>query len=452
MMNLACIPNMVGGHLGGWRHPSSFENSVMNLEAFIEMVKIAERGTLDCVFLADGNGVRSMDRPALFAANFPSARPAMFEPTTLLSAAAMVTTRIGLVATATSTFDEPWMVARRFASMDHISKGRAGWNLVTASNALDALNFGRTEPVSREDRYARAQEFYEVVTALWDSWAPDAFPQDKATGQYLNPARVRPIDHEGAHFRVKGPLSLPPTPQGRPVVFMAGQSPPGLELAARYADAVFGAGSTKQDCIDANADLKSRMAKYGRPTSQLKFLPGVSIFTGETEADAERLYTDLQSLISPVLGVHYLSKQVHYDLEGHDLDGPLPPEVPTETVGGSSLRRYMIEMARRENLTIRQLYQRVLPSTGSPVFKGDASQVADQMEDWFASGACDGFTILAPIQPRGLTDIVDRVIPELRRRGLFRKSYETSTLRGHLGLADAPSQWNRAADNQAAAE
>jgi alkanesulfonate monooxygenase len=448
MMNLACIPNMVGAHLGGWRHPEAFENSVMNLQAFVEMVQIAERGTLDAVFLADGNGVRDMDRPALFAANFPSARPAMFEPTTLLSAVAMVTQRIGLVATATSTFDEPWMVARRFASMDHISGGRAGWNLVTASNADDALNFNHGEPVGREQRYARAQEFYEVVVKLWDSWAPDAFVQDKASGRYLDPTRVGPIDHQGEHFQVKGPLSLPPTPQGRPVVFMAGQSIPGMELAARYADAMFGAGSTKADCIAAYADIKGRMAKYGRTPDQMKILPGVSVYVGQTAEDAERLYETLQGLISPALGVHYLSKQVERDLEDLDLDGPLPADLASETVGGSSLRRYIIDMARRDNLTIRQTYERVLPAIGGPVFKGTASQVADEMEDWYTSKAADGFTIMAPIQPRGLRDFVDLVVPELRRRGLFRKAYETTTLRGHLGLAEPPSQWTQPAPAQ----
>jgi alkanesulfonate monooxygenase len=333
--------------------------------------------------------------------------------------------------------------------MDHISKGRAGWNLVTASNQLDALNFGRTE-VGREDRYARAQEFYEVVTALWDSWAPDAFPHDKSTGQYLDPARVRPIDHTGTHFSVKGPLSLPPTPQGRPVVFMAGQSAPGLELAARYADAVFGAGATKQDCIDANTSLKSRMAKYGRATSKLKFLPGVSVFTGATEAEADRLFGDLQALISPALGVHYLSKMMQYDLDSLDLDAPLPPDVPTEVLGGSSLRRYTLDMARRDNLTIRQLYQHITPALGGPVFKGSPTQVADEMEDWFKSGACDGFTIMAPTMPGALRDFVDLVIPELRRRGLFRQAYETTTLRGHLGLDAPPSQWARSASREAA--
>ncbi len=440
MMHLVTIPSMVGGHLGGWRHRDAFGDSVMNLDAVVEMARTAERGKFDAVFLADGNGVREMERPALFAANFPSARPAMFEPTTLLSAIAMTTSRIGLVATATSTFDEPWMVARRFSSMDHISRGRAGWNLVTASNADDALNFGRAA-VGREDRYARATEFYEVVTALWDSWAPDAFPQDKDTGQYLDPARVASIDHAGAHFTVKGPLSLPPTPQGRPVVFMAGQSVPGMELAARYADALFGAGSTKEDCIRAYADIKGRMPKYGRNPDALKILPGVSIFVGPTTAEAERLYEELQSLISPALGVHYLSKQLTCDLTGCDVDGPVPADIPMEVVGGSSLRRYMLDMIRREGLTVRQAYERLLPSIGSPLFKGSPTQVADLMEEWWRAGAGDGFTIMAPVQPRGLRDVVDLLVPELQRRGLFRTDYGGTTLRCHLGLPDAPSRW-----------
>ncbi len=444
MMHLVTIPNMVGGHLGGWRHRDAFDDSVMNLEAVVEMARTAERGKFDAVFLADGNGVREMERPALFAANFPSARPAMFEPTTLLSAVAMATSRLGLVATATSTFEEPWMVARRFSSMDHISKGRAGWNLVTASNPGDALNFSRTEGVGREDRYARAEEFYEVVTALWDSWAPDAFPQDKASGRYLDPARVAPIDHAGRHFTVKGPLSLPRTPQGRPVVFMAGQSDLGMQLAAKYADALFGAGSTKEDCIRAYADIKGRMAKFGRHPDALKILPGATIFVGPTTAEAEQLYQELQSLISPTLGVHYLSKQLTCDLTGCDVDGPVPADIPDEVVGGSSLRRYMLDMIRREGLTVRQAYERLLPAIGGPMFKGSPAEVADLMEEWWRAKAGDGFTILAPVQPRGLRDVVELVVPELQRRGLFRTEYEATTLRGHLGLPDPPSRWTAA--------
>jgi alkanesulfonate monooxygenase len=434
MMNLVALPTVVGGHLGGWRHPSSFDNSVMNLDAVIELARIAERGKMDAIFFADGNGVRDMDRPELFAANSPSARPAGFEPVTMLSAVAMVTRDIGLVATATTTFDEPWHVARRFASLDHISKGRAGWNLVTASNAGDALNFGRDAHMARPVRYERAQEFYEVVVDLWDSWADDAFVQDKAAGKFLDPARVRTIDHAGKHFKVKGPLNVARTPQGRPVVFMAGQSGPGMELAARYADALFGAGSTKQDCQDAYAGIKGRMAKYGRAPESLRILPGVSVFVGRTAAEAEELFQELQSLISPALGVHYLSKMLVHDLSGLPVDGPVP-KVADEVVGGSSLRRYIVDMMRRDRLTIRETYERVLPALGGPMFKGTAAQVADQMEDWVADKACDGFTILAPLQPRGLRDFVDLVVPELQRRGAFRTEYGSSTLRGHLGLA-----------------
>jgi len=434
MMNLVAIPNVVGGHLGGWRHPESYTDSVMSLECITELAQIAERGKLDAIFLADGNGVREMDCPALFAANFPSARPAGFEPTTLLSALSMVTKNLGFVATATSTFDAPYLVARRFASLDHISKGRAGWNLVTASNAGDALNFGLPDHMPRAERYERAQEFYEVVVDLWDSWAEDAFPQDKASGQYLDPARVRTIDHVGKHFTVKGPLNVARTPQGRPVVFMAGQSEPGMELAARYADALFGAGATKGDCQEAYADIKGRMGKYGRAPESLRILPGISIFVGRTAGEAEELYEELQSLISPALGVHYLSKTLEYDLQDYPIDGPIP-DLPEQTLGGSSQRRFIIDMARRDNLTIRQAYQRALPSTGSPLFKGTPSQVADEMEDWVASKACDGFVIMMPLAPRGLRDFVDLVVPELQRRGSFRKEYTTSTLRGHLGLA-----------------
>ncbi len=433
MMNIFVIPNLVGGHLGGWRHPSAFDRSVMNLDAVIELAKIAERGKLDGIFFADGNGVRDMDRPELFAANFPAARPAWFEPTTLLSAVAMATKHLGLVATATTTFDEPWHVARRFASLDHISKGRTGWNLVTASNPGDALNFGLDQHMARPDRYERAQEFYEVVVDLWDSWAEDAFPQNKQTGQFLDPARVRAIDHVGKHFKVKGPLNVARTPQGRPVVFMAGQSEPGMELAARYADALFGAGSSKQDCKDAYASIKGRMPKYGRAPESLRILPGVSVFVGRTAAEAEELYEELQALISPALGTHYLSKMLVCDLHGLPIDGPVP-QVADEVLGGSSLRRYIVDMIRRDNLTIRQTYERVLPSIGSPLFKGTASQVADEMMDWVADQACDGFTLMPPLAPRGLRDFVDLVVPELQRRGAFRREYESSTLRGHLGL------------------
>ncbi|WP_232477440.1 LLM class flavin-dependent oxidoreductase [Roseomonas sp. KE0001] len=434
MMNLFTIPNMVGGHLVGWRHPDAWPEPVMNLAYNIETARIAERGKLDGLFLADGNAVRDMDKPALFAANYPSSRPGVFDPVVLLTALAGVTSRIGLVSTATTTFDQPYFVARRFASLDHVSGGRAGWNMVTNSFAGDALNFNHAEPVGREDRYARAEEFVGVVKGLWDSWAEDAFVQDKASGRFLDPARVHVLNHQGAHFRVQGPLNVPRTPQGRPVVFMAGQSEPGKELAAREADAMFGAGSTREQFQRDYADIKGRMAKYGRAPEELRFIPGVSVFVGRTAAEADELYEELAALITPALGVHYLSKIVTRDLSGYPVDGPLP-EVAAEVIGGSSTRTLAIEMARQENLTIRQLYERMVPAFGSPVIKGDPVQVADIMEDWYRGQACDGFMVSIPVMPRGLTDFVDLVVPELQRRGLFRRDYQGTTLREHMGLA-----------------
>jgi FMN-dependent oxidoreductase (nitrilotriacetate monooxygenase family) len=433
MMNLIFIPNTTGGHLGGWRHSSSFAKTAMNLDCVVELAQIAERGKFDALFLADGNAVRDMEPPELFAANHPSARPVGFEPTTVLSAVAMMTRKIGLVATATTTYDEPWSVARRFASLDHISKGRAGWNLVTTSYAGDALNFSRDEHMPREERYSRAEEFHDVVVDLWDSWAEDAFPENKETGQFLDPARVRSIHHKGRHFKVKGPLNVARSPQGRPVIFMAGQSGPGMELAARHADALFGAGSTKQQCMDAYADTKGRMDKYGRRPEQLRIVPGISVFVGRTTEEANELFDELQGLISPALGVHYLSKLMEKDLSPYPIDGPLP-EVPTETVGIDTMRRYIVDMARQGNWSIRQTYERSLFSLGAPLFRGTPQQIVDEMEDWLKSQACDGFTIMAPLAPRGLRNFVELVIPELQRRGLHRREYGSGTLRDNLGL------------------
>jgi FMN-dependent oxidoreductase (nitrilotriacetate monooxygenase family) len=434
MMNLFTIPNLGGAHLGGWRHPDGYAKTVMNLPQAIEVAQLAERGKFDGLFLADGNGVRDMDKPALFAANFPSARPGVFDPVVLMTALATQTSRIGLVATATTTFDEPWFVARRFASLDHVSGGRAGWNLVTASNAGDALNFNHSEPVGRDLRYDRAEEFVEVVKDLWDSWADDAFVQDKESGQFLDPARVRPINHAGQHFKVAGPLNVPRTPQGRPVVFMAGQSDRGKDLAARHADAMFGAGDSKASCQADYADIKGRMARYGRNPDELRFIPGISIFAGRTTQEAEDLYGALAELISPALGVDFLSKMVMCDLTSYPIDGPLP-DLPDVVVGGSSVRSFIVKMIRAERLTIRQAYQRIVPGFGSAVVKGNPVQVADALEDWYRSQACDGFMISNPVMPLSLRHFVDLVVPELQRRGLFRRDYTGPTLRDHMGLA-----------------
>jgi len=433
MMHLLAIPNMIGAHLGGWRHPTAYDDPVMNLPRMIEYAQLAERGLLDGLFLADGNGIRDMDKPALFAANFPSARPGVFDPVVLMTALAGHTSRIGLVSTATTTFDEPWFVARRFASLDHVSGGRAGWNAVTASNAGDALNFSHAQPVGRDERYARAEEFVEVVRGLWDSWADDAFVQDKASGRFLDPAKVRALDHAGRFFKVAGPLNVPRTPQGHPVVFTAGQSAAGKELAARHADAMFGAGDSKETCQAEYADIKGRMEKYGRHPDSLRFIPGVTVFAGRSSAEADELYEELNALIPPALGVDYLSKIVTKDLSGLPLDGPMP-ELADAVVGSSTVRTLVVKQIRAGNMTVRDAARMVVRDFGTPVVKGSATEVADMLEDWYRARACDGFVLTFPVVPLGLRNFVKLVVPELQRRGLFRREYAGTTLRDHLCL------------------
>jgi alkanesulfonate monooxygenase len=427
----------LGAHLGGWRHPDSWHPTMMNLKNTILCAQIAERGKLDLIFLADGNGVRQMDKPALFTACSPSDRPAVFEPVTMLSAIAMVTEHIGLVATATTSYEEPYTLARKFASLDHISNGRAGWNLVTTSNAEDALNFGKSEHMPRDIRYERAREFVDVVRGLWDSWEPDAFPQDQAAGKYLDPSKVHLTNHQGKYFSVRGPLNVARAPQGHPLIFQAGQSEGGKELAAATADCIFGGGGSKEESIALYADIKGRMDKYGRRPETLKILPGAGVYVGRTEGEAEELFQELQALIPEALGLEYLSKNLDTDLSGYPLDGPLP-ELAPEKVGGVSSRYNVAKMAAREGLSIRQTYQRVLGAAGGTMLKGTPKQIADEIEDWHASKACDGFIIGGAIMPRCLEDFVDLVVPELQRRGLFRREYEGKTLRENLGLPAAP--------------
>jgi alkanesulfonate monooxygenase len=433
MMILGVNAGAVGGHLGGWRHRDAWPTSVTQLGNAIELAKIAERGKLDILFLADGNGVRQMNQPALFAANSPSARPGVFEPVTLFAALSQHTKHIGFVATATTTYEEPYTLARKFGSLDHISFGRAGWNLVTTSNAEDALNFSHSEHVARDRRYERAREFLQVVRGLWDSWDEDAFVQNQATGQYLDPAKVRLLNHVGKHFSVRGPLNMPRPPQGHPVVFSAGQSEQGRDLAAFGSDALFASTATRADGQALMADIKGRMAAYGRRPEALRILPGVSVFVGRTAAEADELYDELQSLIAPSLGVPYLSKILGVDLSGYPLDGKVP-DIRVQAVGGTAIGTSIMDLCQREGLTIRQAYQRVLPQLGGNFVKGSASQVADEMADWFTSGACDGFMISAPVLPAGLEKFVDLVVPELQRRGLFRREYEGKTLRENMGL------------------
>jgi FMN-dependent oxidoreductase (nitrilotriacetate monooxygenase family) len=433
-MILAANANAQGSHVGEWRHPTAWDKPASNLENAMRLARIAEGGKFDLLFLADGNGVRNVDKPDLFAATSPSDRPGVFEPVTLLSALAMVTEHVGLVATTTTTYDEPFSVARRFASLDHISKGRAGWNLVTTSNPGDALNFSHEEHVPRDNRYERAGEFAQIVKGLWDSWADDAFPQDKASGRFLEPSKVHALNFKGKHFQVAGPLNAPRPPQGHPVIFSAGQSETGKELSAATADCVFAIEGTIERAQKLYADLKGRLPKYGRSADSLKILSGVTIIAAETAEEADQLALELDDLVPPAVGLDYLSKMVGVKMSAYPLDGPFPV-LDFEHIGPTGIGKAIVAKALEQGLTVRETYRAILPQMAGNFFKGSAKQVADLMERWFLEKACDGFMIAAPVVPTGLERFIRLVVPELQRRGLFRTEYQGRTLRDNLGLA-----------------
>jgi alkanesulfonate monooxygenase len=419
----------MGYHLAGWRHPDASAGGNMELQHAVRVTQAAERGLLDMAFLADGVGIRFNDVPAGSLAR--TSKNVQFEPLTLLSALAMVTSRVGLVATASTTYNEPYHVARKFASLDHISGGRAGWNVVTSATDMEAQNFGLVGAPPKTGRYDRAAEFVEVVKGLWESWEDDAFLRDKASGLNYDPAKVHVLNHEGAHFRVKGPLNVQRTPQGRPVIVQAGASDQGRELAAATADVVYAAAQTLEDARAYYEDVKRRMPRYGRDADQLKIMPGIMAVPGRTRQEAQDKYDVLQELVQPVVGLGALANYLG-DLSGHDLDGPVPEPKDRRD---HSRGQIFLDMARRGNLTIRQLYLSIAGGNGHRMVIGTPADIADAMEEWFHGGAADGFNLLPTWLPGGLEDVVDTVIPELQRRGLYRTAYEASTLRGNLGLA-----------------
>lgn len=446
MLKLSVFMSPTGGHAGGWRHPDAIVDAGFNYDRWIDYAKLVERGKLDMMFLADGNGVNGVENPALLSRN-PITRPVVIEPVSLLSALATVTSRVGLVATATTTYDQPFSVARRYAALDLISKGRAGWNVVTTSNAEDAKNFSRDQHVEHNDRYERAGEFVDIVKDLWDSWADDAFVLDKDSGVFLDGEKVRLLEHKGKNFSIRGPLNSARPPQGHPVVVVAGASESAMELAARTADVIFTVTETKESAQKFYADVKERLASHGRSPDALKVFPGAAIFVGETEEEAEADYRQLQDLIPEAVGIQVLSRIVGVDLSVYSPDDPLP-ELP-DTLGIRAFRNVLQKLSRDDGYSIRQLYQHVLPARGHVVFKGSATQVADMMEEWYRDKACDGFNMVAAYLPGGLEKVVDILIPELQRRGLFRTEYEGTTLRDSLGL---PRPENRFFAAGAAAE
>jgi FMN-dependent oxidoreductase (nitrilotriacetate monooxygenase family) len=439
-MSLGAFLLFTGHHLAAWRHPGVSDST--RLKDFVQFAKIAEDAKLDAIFFADGVSVRSNDLKTAGKKAHSGYYP--FEPITLLSALSGVTSKIGLVATASTSFSDPYNLARQFASLDHLSDGRAGWNLVTSADPGAAYNFSRDAIIAHADRYKRAEEFVDVVTGLWDTSDDDAFLRDRESGNYFHADKVRRLDHRGQFFQVRGPLNIPRPPQGHPVVVQAGSSEPGKELAARTAEAIFTAQQTLEGSVAFYADLKGRLAKYGRTADDVKILPGVFPVVAKTRQQAEDKFEQLQALLEPSVGLDMLADLAGVDDIRHLPVDALISELP-ETEGGKSRRALFLELAARENLTLRQLYQRVAGARGHWQVVGTAEDIVDQLEERFVNYGADGFNIMPPALPWGLTDFVELIVPELRRRGLFRTDYSGSTLREHLGLKRPAPQINTAA-------
>ena len=420
-MHLGVFVLGTGNHIAGWRYPGAFD-SFQSLPVVQEIARIAERGRFDLLFLGDG---LSAD---------PKAHPSFttrLEPVTMLSALAAVTTHVGLGATSSTTYNQPFTVARAFASLDHLSGGRAAWNAVTSSQAEAAGNFGRQHP-PHDKRYEIAEEFVDVVNGLWECWEDGAITIDHATGQYIDPAKVHRLDHHGKFFDVRGPLNIGRCPQGRPVILQAGASEPGMALAARTADVVF---SVVQDLDEARAGyaaVKSGMARFGRSPEALSVLPGVMPVLGGTLAEARRKLDLLQSFVTPDNAIKMLSARLGADMSAYPLDAPVPDLPLPDTSHGFAVA--MLAKARRESMSLRDLLNLTGAARGHWVLCGTPETVADTLEHWFRTGAADGFNILPAYFPAGFAEFVDEVIPILQARGSFRRDYAGTTLRDHLGL------------------
>jgi FMN-dependent oxidoreductase (nitrilotriacetate monooxygenase family) len=430
MMRLGAFVHETGQHVAAWRHPQAHMHSGASFAEMVETAGLAERGKFDLLFLADTAAVNlkgSADSRGRMG------KVVKFEPMTILSALAAVTRNLGLVATSTTTFNEPYTLARQFASLDQISGGRSGWNLVTSNNEQDALNYSREEHLSHGDRYERAIEFADVVNGLWDSWDEDAFIRDKDSGHFFDPAKMHVLNHKGTHFQVRGPLNVACSPQGRPVLVQAGASGTGRDVAAKLAELVFTAATTFEQAKEFYDDVRQRIPRFGRSQDQVKVMPGFYPVVASTASEAQEKYDYLQSLIQKPVGISILEHTIGvHGLDKIPLDGPVPEMADTN--GPLSRQRLLLEQARRDKLTFWELCLANAGPRGHALSIGTPSQVADEMEHWFKDGAADGFNVMPAWLPGSLRDFVDMVIPELQRRGLFRTEYEATTLRGNLGL------------------
>jgi len=422
-MHLGVFVLGTGNHSAGWRYAGATTSncSVGVLQA---IARIAERGKFDLFFISDSLAMDPGDHPSFIS---------RFEPTTLIAALSAVTRHVGLGATVSTSFGEPFHVARTFASLDHLSGGRAAWNVVTSTNSAAALNFSRERLHEHDLRYEIATEFVDVVRGLWDTWDDGAIVADRATGTFLDAAKVRPLNHKGRFFSVKGPLNIERCPQGHPVIIQAGGSVPGQELSARSADLVFSVVNGDPVAAKAAYDgLKARVVKHGRSPDALAILPGVMPIIGESEARAKEQLDLLQSWLTSTNALTLVSQRLGHDISGYPLDGPIP-EFP-QTDRGQAFSRTLFDMARRENMTLRDLYNITAAARGHWVICGTPKRIADILESWFTGGMADGFVVMPAYFPGAFDDFVDKVVPELQRRGLFRREYEGVTLRDHLGL------------------
>jgi FMN-dependent oxidoreductase (nitrilotriacetate monooxygenase family) len=420
-MRLGVFVQTPGHHVAGWRHPDAIAGGP-NLALMKHIAATAERGKFDMFFLGDGFATGYSEHPSTIG---------KFEPISLLSALAMGTSRLGLAATASTTYAEPYHVARSFASLDHLSGGRAAWNVVTTAYAKSGAVFGRQHPPHAE-RYAMAEEFVEACRLLWDSWDDDAFIADKQAGRFVRPGSLHVPDFKGKYFTVEGGLNVPRPPQGHPVLIQAGSSGPGRALATRIADVVFSAQNEVTEARAFYTGLKAQVAESGRRPDDVLIMPGVFPVIGRTEREAQAIFAELNEKIDTTQAFTVLSDRLGTDMSVYPLDAPVPPLPDTEHL--KSRAALLLEMARRERLSLRELYHRVAAARGHLLLIGNPLQIADVLESWFRSGAADGFNVMPPFFPGQFDDFVEGVVPILQERGLFRADYEGSTLREHLGL------------------
>ncbi|MEW6980526.1 LLM class flavin-dependent oxidoreductase [Bacillus pumilus] len=422
-----------GHHVASWRHPNAVPDAAMNLDYFKQLAKKAEEGKLDLLFLADSLSINQTSHPNVLT---------RFEPLTLLSSIAESTSTIGLAATASTTYSEPFHIARQFASLDHLSGGRAAWNVVTSSIEETAKNFSGEEHLAHHKRYERAEEFVEVVKGLWDSWEEDALVRNQETGKFFESSKLHELQHKGEFFSVRGPLNVSRTPQGHPVIIQAGSSEDGQKLAAKTAELIFTAQNDLDKAKEFYQSLKGKVEAAGRAREDVSIMPGIFPIIADTEEAAKAKYEELQELIVPEIGLSILQNYLGgIDLSQYPLDGPLPEIDPSTSNAVKSRFDLVMNMARTGNLTIRQLYQSVAGSRGHHIFIGTPEQLADVMETWLTEEAADGFNVMPPLLPEGLDVFVDRVVPILQERGLFKTEYTGQTLRENLGLTQPKNRY-----------